>query len=344
MNNKKNSNLTDKKNLNIDLLFKIEDSGIYDIEINSTLQNQYALEESSGQLEVIATANFCVQRFKCISIEFIRYRKNNVWSDWEKVTSLDNPTITTNDGVSAYSKEAVLNELQLYVDKVRKTAARSIYSGKQPLYDDSELRTAISKMVPISREPEIVPVVHDQKDMISIKNKDWLRLDRLDAGDSSGVAVNGTASYVFDNNINNKYNIISESGSYSVLGDEKFDRIFIEGHFRPFAEHSRYSERIPERRSANFMVQWDLEWKWVHNGGRVQEINVGGNPVSEMYYKCTPDFGYAWPQCGTTGSQTLAWSPTTTTIFTNTHPISGGSNGRIFTNAGSPNIEYALWR
>ena len=34
----------------------------------------------------------------------------------------------------------------------------------------------------------------------------------------------------------------------------------------------------------------------------------------------------------------------TTTIFTNTHPIGAGPNGRIFTNAGNPNIEYALWR
>lgn len=343
MNNKKNSNLTDKKNLNIDLLFKIEDSGIYDIEINSTLMNQYALEESSGQLEVTATTNFCIQRFKCLSIEFIRYRRNNTWTDWEKVMSLDNPVITTNNGVTAYDNNNILNELQLYINKVRKDSSRSIYSGKQPLYDDSELRRAISKMVPMSREPEIVPVVNDKRDTVSIKNKDWLRLDRLDAGESSGIAVSKTASYVFDNNINNKYNIISESDNYSVIGDEKFDRIFIEGHFRPYATHSSYSEKIPERRSANFMVQWDLEWKWVHNGGRVPEVNVGGNPVSEMYYKCTPDFGYGWPQCGTTGSQTLGMNPTTT-IFTNTHPIGAGPNGRIFTNAGNPNIEYALWR
>lgn len=343
MNNKKNSNLTDKKNLNIDLLFKIEDSGIYDIEINSTLMNQYAIEESSGQLEVTATTNFCIQRFKCLSIEFIRYRRNNTWTDWEKVMSLDNPVITTNNGVTAYDNNNILNELQLYINKVRKDSSRSIYSGKQPLYDDSELRRAISKMVPISREPEIVPVVNDKRDTVSIKNKDWLRLDRLDAGESSGIAVSKTASYVFDNNINNKYNIISESDKYSVIGDEKFDRIFIEGHFRPYATHSSYAEKIPERRSANFMVQWDLEWKWVYNGGRVPEVNVGGNPVSEMYYKCTPDFGYGWPQCGTTGSQTLGMNPTTT-IFTNTHPIGAGPNGRIFTNAGNPNIEYALWR
>ena len=211
MNNKKNSNLTDKKNLNIDLLFKIEDSGIYDIEINSTLMNQYALEESSGQLEVTATTNFCIQRFKCLSIEFIRYRRNNTWTDWEKVMSLDNPVITTNNGVTAYDNNNILNELQLYIDKVRKDSSRSIYSGKQPLYDDSELRRAISKMVPISREPEIVPVVNDKRDTVSIKNKDWLRLDRLDAGESSGIAVSKTASYVFDNNINNKYNIMSES-------------------------------------------------------------------------------------------------------------------------------------
>ena len=343
MNNKKNSNLTDKKNLNIAILFKIEDSGIYDIEINSTLMNQYALEESGGQLEVTATTNFCIQRFKCLSIEFIRYRRNNTWTDWEKVMSLDNPIITTNNGVTAYDNNNILNELQLYINKIRKDSSRSIYSGKQPLYDDSELRRAISKMVPISREPEIVPVVNDKRDTVSIKNKDWLRLDRLDAGESSGIAVSKTASYVFDNNINNKYNIISESDKYSVIGDEKFDRIFIEGHFRPYATHSSYSEKIPERRSANFMVQWDLEWKWVHNGGRVPEVNVGGNPVSEMYYKCTPDFGYGWPQCGTTGSQTLGMNPTTT-IFTNTHPIGAGPNGRIFTNAGNPNIEYALWR
>jgi hypothetical protein len=339
--NKRNSNLTEKDRPDIDTLFRVEDGGIYDWEIDGLISNKFSISPTIAQLEVIVTPNFCIQIARSMSNELIRYRKNGTWTEWEKCLALESNGVLSNDSVKGYDRNTMLNELQLYVNKIRKDQARPLYMGKQPLYDDQPLRKAIEKMVPTSREPEIVPSYKLEQDIITMKNLDWVKFDRIDSGESSGVAATGEISYIFDNNYDNRYKIMSEEGSHFIIGDPKYDRIFIEGHFRPFAEQARFAEHIPAKRSANFMVLSDLDWKWAYNGGRIHEVNVAGNPVSELYYKCTPDLGYGWPQSGSTGTQTFKWNPAST-VVTTTHPISGDSGGRVF--GTSPNIEHVLWR
>lgn len=339
--NKRSSNLTDKDRLDIDTLFRVEDGGIYDWEIDGLISNKFSLSPTTAQLEVIVTPNFCIQIARSMSNELIRYRKNGTWTEWEKCLSLESNDVLSNDSVKGYDRGTLLNELQLYVNKIRKENARPLYMGKQPLYDDQPLRNAIAKMVPTSREPEIVPSYKLEHDTIFIKNSDWTKFDRIDAGESSGVAAREEISYIFDNNYDNRYKIMSQEGDYFIIGDSKYDRIFIEGHFRPFAQQSRFAEEFPNKRSANFMVLSDLDWKWAYNGVRTSEVFISGNPISELYYKCTPDLGYGWTQTGTTGSQTFKYTPTST-AHTTTHPNSGYSGGKVY--GTNPNIEHVLWR
>lgn len=342
---RRNSNLTDSSITDIDSLHGLEDNGIYEIDTPNSIKSKYStFNDEKVALEVIASKNMTVHTIKAVGIELIRYRKNNTWGEWESVLFFkNNDTQRPISTVEGYNLNSLEGKLQDYVNLIRDSDARDIHIGKQPLYDARPIKEKIQNMVPIRREPEMVPKRLHEADRINIKNRDWVRLLRLDTGDSVGVEVSDEVSYVLDKNYNNKYNIMTADGINYVIGDYKFQRVFFEGHFRPYVAASRFSEDgRPTRRSANIMVYSDLDWKWLHNGGRIPRAEVHGLPVSEVYYKCTPDFGYGWPQTGTTGDQCFSNTNGSSTVNTNTHPPREGNNGLVYgTNA---NLEYVLWR
>lgn len=341
---KRNNNLTDSKITNIDSLYRLEDSGIYEIDTPNNLKSKYStFTDDQVILEVTATKNMTIQTISAIGIEFIRYRKNNTWTEWESVLFIKNDNNRSINVAEGYNLRSLEDKLQSYINTIRGSDAKNIYVGKQPLYDAREIKQKISNMVPIRREPEMVPIYSAERDVITMKNRDWVRLLRLDTGDSLGIEVNDELSYVIDRNYNNRYKVLSNEDTTYIIGDNKFQRIFFEGHFRPYVEASTFSESgRSTRRSANIMVYSDLDWKWLHNGGRINRAEVHHIPVNEMYYKSTPDFGYSWPQTGTTGSQCFSTSTGTSVVNTNTHPPTEGNNGLLY--GQNANLEYVLWR
>lgn len=335
----------DDRNIDsLDNIYSITDNGIHNIILPDVLKNKFNIveDDTSYFLEVIATKSFCVQKIKTIKEEYTRYRSNGLWSEWEstiyryKKTGEGGTLLDTN----GYNEETLLEELQKYVNEVRGTDAIPIRQAKQPLYDDRPVRNKILRMVPVSREPEIVPSSKVQRDTLLIKNRDWMRIARLDTGDSAGIKVKESASYVIDNNYNNRYHFFRDE-TYTVIGDPKFERVYFEGHFRPSAYASRLSGVNITRRHDNLMVVSDLDWKWVYNGGRVGRVDIPHKPVSDIYYKCTPDLGYGWPQSGTTGTQTFA-NYGSCSINDSAHPVAFFDSDYVEGN--NPNIEHVLWR
>ena len=315
------------KNTNLDTVIEVRDSGLYAVEnkdiyyngsktLQDLLDNKF--KQSETYIEIKNTPNISIQIIHTSTYEVkrtgIKGKFKYKWTDWCKTleTSIENPdslsTIKRNTNLSSFAD--VKESLKNYIKSIKGASYIDIDKGKQSVYNDLELKRLISKLVDKSRRNEIVP--HDavvtesdirdkewlQKEILEPTNKDWLSVNRLETWDNGRITVNRIMAYTFNGNPNDFWSIMrADNDSFHILGHERFTRVIFEGHYRPRVTQSDpgcFAFNIDNRGSA-FMIQEDLNWKWLYNGGRVGFVHINPNLCNDVYYKGTPDFGIGWP-------------------------------------------------
>lgn len=361
-------NTLTKTNLN-DIL-EIRESGLYDITNKALTYNNVPLSDllhnnlsnSEVYLEVINTGELSIQIIHTSTFEMrrsgIKQGYTWKWSDWgktyavtkEKIDSISNEK----PDVDSWNYNEVKEALREYVKQIKGASYIDIDKGKQPAYNDIEVRAKINDLVDRSRRTEIVPHnaqqmesdIRDgywqQSENLTPPNRDFLYTNRLETFDNTFIVSKYIVAYTFNGNPFDRWAIMrAENNDVHYLGHDRFDRVYFEGHYRPrviASDGGRFAGNDFTRGNC-FMIQEDLNWKWVYNGGRVGYVNVSPTVCNEIYYKGTPDFGVGWPSSytgtGTHGVPQNGGDWTRWNFWDNTHTGFG---------VWGQNIENVLYR
>lgn len=321
-------------NNNLDTLVKIEESGLYSIDDKNITYNNKLLKDllnnslngSEIYLEIINTGEISIQILYTATFEMRRTgMKNNFdwrWSDWGKSYTVTkekiDPIANEKPEVDIWNYDEVKEVLKEYIKQIKGTSYIDIDKGKQSVYNDLDIKAKINDLVERSRRSEIVPYNAEQMEsdirdnnwrhmeQLTPPNKDFLVTNRLETFDNTFIVAKNILAYTFNSNPSDRWAIMrAENNDFHILGQDRFDRVYLEGHYRPRAIQSDAGcfAGNQNTRGNCFMIQEDLNWKWVYNGGRVGHVNVSPTVCNEIYYKGTPDFGVGWPS-SYTGSGT----------------------------------------
>lgn len=362
--------IDDLVKVNLDTVTEIIESGLYNItNKNLTYSNKPLrdllnnnLNGSEVFLEVINTGCISIQVLHTTTFEMrrsgIKKGFNWVWSDWGKTYTITkekiDPISEEKPIVEGWNYNEVKEALREYIRQIKGASYIDMDKGKQPAYNDLDVKAKINALVDKSRRTEIVPHnaqqmesdIRDgywqQSEQLTPPNKDFLVTERLETFDNVFIVAKNILAYTFNNNPNDRWAIMrAENNDFHILGQDRFDRVYLEGYFRPRVIQSDGGCFAGNHytRGNCLMIQEDLNWKWVYNGGRVGYVNVHPTVCNEIYYKGTPDFGVGWPSSytgsGTHGVPQNGGDFTRWNFWDNTH-----------TNFGvwGQNIENVLYR
>lgn len=355
---------------NLDTVTEVTESGLYNItNKNLTYTNKplasllnNTLNGSELYLEIINTGEISIQILYTTTFEMRRTGMKNKfgwkWSDWGKSYTVTkekiDPVSNEKPEVDVWNYDEVKETLREYIKQIKGASYIDMDKGKQPAYNDLDVKAKINGLVDRSRRSEIVPhnaeqmesdirdAYWQQSEQLSPPNRDFLVTNRLEAFDNVFIVAKYILAYTFNGNPYDRWAIMrAEYNDFHILGDDRFDRVYFEGYFRPRVIQSDAGCFAGNQytRGNCFMIQEDLNWKWVYNGGRVGFVSVNPTVCNEIYYKGTPDFGVGWPSSytgsGTHGVPQNGGDFTRWNFWDNTH-----------TNFGvwGQNIEQVLYR
>lgn len=326
--------LKELTNNNLDTLTKIEESGLYNIDDKNITYNNKPLKDllnntlngSELYLEIINTGTVSIQILYTTTFEMRRTGMKNryewVWSDWCKSYTLTkekiDPISNEKPEIDVWNYDEVKEVLKEYIKQIKGASYMDMDKGKQSAYNDLDVKAKINDLVDRSRRTEIVPHNAEQmesdirddfwrhSEQLTPLNKDYLVVNRLETFDNVFIQAKYLLAYTFNGNPWDRWCVMrAENNDFHILGHDRFDRVYLEGYYRPRALQSDAGcfAGNQDTRGNCFMIQEDLNWKWVYNGGRVGFVNVRPTVCNEIYYKGTPDLGIGWPS-SYTGSGT----------------------------------------
>lgn len=318
--------INELRKTNLDELIEVRDSGLYDVvnknvtynnkSINSLLDNKF--NQSETYLEIKNTKTISVQIIHTSTYDIRRTGiKNNYkykWSGWCKSleTSTENLDSLSElkNATNVYTYDEVKEVLKRHIKSIKGASYIDMDKGKQPAYNDIAVKESISRLVNKDRRTELVPHnaetteadVRDNfwksRENLVPPNRDWLNVGRIENWDNGYIIADRYLHYTYNGNPDDLWCMMrADTDAFHILGHDRFDRIYLEGWFRPKVTQTDGGcfAGNHNTRGNCFMIQEDLNWKWVYNGGRTGFVHVNPTVCNEVYYKCSPDFGIGWP-------------------------------------------------
>ena len=310
---------------NLDDITEIIENGLYNITNKNLIYSGKLLRDlfnnrlngSEVFLEIINSGEVSIQTIHTSTFEMRRSGLKKgfkwVWSDWGKTYTTTkekiDPISNEKPIVDGWTYSELKEVLREYIRQIKGASYIDMDKGKQSAYNDLEIKNKINKLVDKERRKEIVPFdAHEMEsdirdahwqysEELTPPNRGFLHMNRLEVMEGAFINVKNILAYTYNDNPYDRFAILRAEDNLHILGHDRFDRVYLEGYFRPKVEHATAGcyGRNEYTRGNCFMIQEDLNWKWVYNGRREGFVAVNPTVCNEVYYKGTPDLGVGWP-------------------------------------------------